>query len=333
MAAPEFSKVTKDTLAKRAAYLCSNPDCRASTAGPGEDANKSVVIGEACHINGAKPGSARHLPTLSIYAAAEPSNGLWLCRNCHKIIDADHPRYPAELLFEWRKIHESFVLEQLGTRSDQILAEKRSDESTKIYTVSPRGWAIAQDRLPGWEFRLTSALLRELLKEPYRRWSELRDGLYTKATQHISDDDFRTWLLRKNSEAMDLVHPIEALYTKHLSIAWGELGQPGDQEKILRTCELISDACNRLIEWEESVQFSWVDGEAAEVKQCMHGMSGRHIEKLMEVPDLLDNLVDWVEENPGEPREMTHTIVFDLPEDWDNRFNRAIKAYRRSLSL
>ncbi len=60
MTAPDFSKKTIDILSKRAAFICSNPDCRASTVGPNSDPNKSTLIGEAAHIFGARPKSKRY---------------------------------------------------------------------------------------------------------------------------------------------------------------------------------------------------------------------------------------------------------------------------------
>ncbi|QSW88265.1 MULTISPECIES: hypothetical protein [Flavobacterium] len=43
---PDFNKTTIDTLAKRAGYKCSNPDCRVNTIGPNSDPEKSTKIGE-----------------------------------------------------------------------------------------------------------------------------------------------------------------------------------------------------------------------------------------------------------------------------------------------
>jgi hypothetical protein len=57
---PDFSKKTVDTLAKRAGFICSNPDCRVSTVGPNSNPEKSTMIGEAAHILGARPNSKRY---------------------------------------------------------------------------------------------------------------------------------------------------------------------------------------------------------------------------------------------------------------------------------
>lgn len=96
---PDFSPKTIDTLAKRAGYLCSNPDCRARTVGPNSEPDKATIIGEAAHIYGARPGAVRFNPKMTDVARAEITNGIWLCRNCHKIIDRDPDDHPFDLLF------------------------------------------------------------------------------------------------------------------------------------------------------------------------------------------------------------------------------------------
>src|SRR5437899_8109263 len=51
----EFSVGTKELLAKRVGYRCSNPECRQPTSGPQEDPAKVVNIGVAAHITAASP--------------------------------------------------------------------------------------------------------------------------------------------------------------------------------------------------------------------------------------------------------------------------------------
>ena len=57
---PEFSEKTKRQLAARAAYRCNNPTCRALTVAPHSDGVQAVILGDAAHIYGARPGAARH---------------------------------------------------------------------------------------------------------------------------------------------------------------------------------------------------------------------------------------------------------------------------------
>jgi hypothetical protein len=49
----EFSRDVQRTVAGRAAYICSNLDCRDWTVQPHSDPEKSLTTGEAAHIRAA----------------------------------------------------------------------------------------------------------------------------------------------------------------------------------------------------------------------------------------------------------------------------------------
>jgi hypothetical protein len=55
----EFSERTITTLAQRVGYRCSNPACRAATAGPHADSHKATLTGEAAHLVAATPDGPR----------------------------------------------------------------------------------------------------------------------------------------------------------------------------------------------------------------------------------------------------------------------------------
>jgi len=109
MPGPDFSAATVALLAKRAGQTCSNPVCRRSTSGPHSDDAKSVVLGEAAHMRGARPSAARFDPEMSDAERAEPSNGIWLCNVCAKLIDSDPAKFPVDLLRGWKSQHESWI--------------------------------------------------------------------------------------------------------------------------------------------------------------------------------------------------------------------------------
>ena len=115
---PDFNKKTIDILAKRAAYKCSNPDCRVNTIGPNSDPEKATTIGEAAHIFGAREGSKRYDLSMTDSFRAEITNAIWLCRNCHKLIDTDEQKYSTNILFAWRAKHEEFIASDLGSITD-----------------------------------------------------------------------------------------------------------------------------------------------------------------------------------------------------------------------
>ena len=98
----EFDQRTKETLAKRVCYRCSNPNCCKLTSGPHEDPSKSVNIGVAAHITAAAPGGKRYSSEISSEARKSIDNGIWLCQNCAKLIDSDEIKYSGNLLIEWR---------------------------------------------------------------------------------------------------------------------------------------------------------------------------------------------------------------------------------------
>ena len=45
-----FTSATKTIIAQRAGYRCSYPGCNCGTIGPSSDPQKSISVGEACHI-------------------------------------------------------------------------------------------------------------------------------------------------------------------------------------------------------------------------------------------------------------------------------------------
>lgn len=112
----DFSENTKRCLAMRAAFFCSNPDCRTLTSGP-SDANqeKYIYTGEACHITGAARNGPRYDPSLAPEERSSIENGIFLCANCAEMIDKnDGLDYPVELLREWKRNHEKWLKENPG---------------------------------------------------------------------------------------------------------------------------------------------------------------------------------------------------------------------------
>lgn len=67
------------------------------------------VLGEAAHIRGARPGSARFDTNMSDAERAEPSNAIWLCNVCAKLIDSDPTKFPVGSLNAWKSQHETWI--------------------------------------------------------------------------------------------------------------------------------------------------------------------------------------------------------------------------------
>jgi hypothetical protein len=98
----DFSKLTKDTLAKRVGFLCSNPSCRKPTVGSNEIPTKSTSIGVAAHITAASKGGPRYDKSISDAERVSFDNAIWLCNNCATLIDKDPEKYTIETLRKWK---------------------------------------------------------------------------------------------------------------------------------------------------------------------------------------------------------------------------------------
>jgi len=113
----EFSKETKDIVAKRVGLRCSNPNCRRPTSGPQAHPRKTVNIGVAAHITAASHGGPRYDDKMSPEERCGSENAIWLCQNCAKLIDNDTTHYTADLLRRWRRLSEEAAMLSIETPS------------------------------------------------------------------------------------------------------------------------------------------------------------------------------------------------------------------------
>lgn len=113
----DFTQATKELLARRVNYLCSNPECKLCTVGPHNDTARTVSKGVAAHITAAAPGGRRYDATLTPEQRQSPENGIWLCQNCAKLIDSDDTRFTVASLREWKTQSESSIRHSIESNS------------------------------------------------------------------------------------------------------------------------------------------------------------------------------------------------------------------------
>lgn len=118
----DFSKPVADALGKRAAFVCSNPDCRILTlASSDENESKFLYIGKAAHICAAAKGGPRYIAEMTPEERKSASNGIFLCSNCADMIDKnDGIDFPVERLRRWKDDHEKWVAANLNKRKGAI---------------------------------------------------------------------------------------------------------------------------------------------------------------------------------------------------------------------
>ena len=130
----EFTAQTKETLAKRVRYSCSNPICCKSTIGPHSESGKSALVGVAAHITGASPGGPRYNDSLKEDERRSIENGIWLCVNCSTLIDKDESSYSTILLKKWKEDAEEKSLNELiGESKKQSTPQKPFLEADLIW--------------------------------------------------------------------------------------------------------------------------------------------------------------------------------------------------------
>lgn len=105
----DFTAAAKRTLAQRAGYLCSNPNCRKLTIRPHSDPEKSLSNGVAAHIHAASEKGPRYESSQTSEERSNIGNAIWLCHDHSDIIDKDENTYPAKMLYEWKEKHEEYI--------------------------------------------------------------------------------------------------------------------------------------------------------------------------------------------------------------------------------
>ena len=317
----KFSKKVVGTLAKRAANKCSNPDCGAITAGPAKENDRSINVGEAAHIYGARPRSARYDEEMTPAERSDITNAIWLCRNCHKIVDNNPAEYPAALLFEWRREHEGQISKHLGKTGVELRQKVIARSLEGFENVSYLAQQIIIDKPEAWEYRLVTELLRSKLHPILKRWDALEKGLYVRPFSRISEEEASSWFKDTMDEIAALVPALARIITEEIPQAWGPPGVPGSETEILRVCDLFIEACQSILDWEERVRFSRLPSEFQEVQELLYGVGALQINAVKIVPDELAK--PFNQENPS--GVYTITVTFELPEGWADQVERAFK--------
>lgn len=309
------------TLAKRAANQCSNPDCGAITSGPADDPNKSINVGEAAHIYGANPGSARYEEVMESTDRGAISNAIWLCGNCHKMIDDDPTKYPSGLLFEWQREHELRVSAQVGKTGAALRRRYENRHLEELGRLSYLAERLILEKPDAWEYLLTGEALRFEMEPVVRRWNALLRGLYLKPMQRIESKKFPDWLSLRMSEALKISHAFSELMNNEFKRAWGDPGIAGDEKLILSTCRLFAEACDSMLTWEEQVRFVSSHDAFEPVIGCLEGTMAVIFDAAVKVPKFLQDTF-----RDGIP---TGTFILDLalelPEGWETSLSRAME--------
>ncbi len=168
----DFTAATKDLLARRVGFRCSNPGCRQPTSGPQADPSGSVNIGVASHIAAASPGGPRYDPAMTPEQRSAPENGLWLCQNHGKLVDNDEGQYTVDLLKQWKAQAEGTAARELEQRLQ--LFPDRSAVFQRMERLMPA--LLAEMRRDLAEFPLRREIV--VMKRSWSYWAKGNELFY-----------------------------------------------------------------------------------------------------------------------------------------------------------
>jgi len=78
---------------------------------------------------------------------SSPSNGIWLCQNCAKLVDNDRIRFTVELLQQWKAAAESEARQRIGKTAPSNGSpslELKLNKRVRMAPVIPRRAAQAE---------------------------------------------------------------------------------------------------------------------------------------------------------------------------------------------
>lgn len=114
-----FTQSVIQILYKRAGGRCCR--CAAPTFGPvSNNPLKSVNIGQAAHIAAAAPLGPRYDPKMTLEDRTSATNGMWMCSNCHDIIDRDVEEYPTSRLKKMKREAERRAKDEMGVGTPPV---------------------------------------------------------------------------------------------------------------------------------------------------------------------------------------------------------------------
>ena len=148
-----------EILCTKSGNRCAMPKCRKILIKDKKSNDPPSILGEAAHIKGKTPDSARYDETMTQKERASYENLIFVCRNCHKVMDDQPDFYTVEKLHQIKRDHEKWVIDSTGKEAinvtfaelDSVTKHLASGEfnQSDSYTILPPKEKIMKNRLSG----------------------------------------------------------------------------------------------------------------------------------------------------------------------------------------
>lgn len=159
----DFTETIKSKLAKRVAFICSNPSCKRLTIGP-DTKNGINNVGVAAHICAAAPGGPRYDENMTEQKRKSIDNGIWLCQSCAKLIDSDESKYTVSLISSWKEETEGLIGFNFGQRIN--LKQKNKLEYIFDTLRDVDNWErIQEEHINGYYFKENPGYMMEIIDD------------------------------------------------------------------------------------------------------------------------------------------------------------------------
>ena len=260
---------------------------------------------------------------------AEITNAIWLCRNCHKLIDTDEQTFSHVILFAWREKHEEYIFSELGSPSEKLRYELKLEQFQKYPSIVKR---IIIDKPLGWEWRLGSELMRYFNNPLFRKFDDLREGLYVKPIEFVESDKAMKWIRHRLLEVQNFIPPLKVLLDR-LNLSFGKPGEPGSVDEIMHITHLIKDFLEQVLLYEERLYFVKMPEEYINLVYLLINNIGSQAKKLSDLPNSLDEVVSLIGTDHGgtveNPIIIEKTLRIELPDGWADQFTREMEKVMR----
>ncbi len=214
----DFIEPTKDTLAHRVGFRCSNPNCQKATSGPQIDPTKSINIGVAAHIKAASPGGKRYDANQTSEQRKSVDNGIWLCQSCSKLIDSDETRYTVDLLHTWKSKAEAIALNELEEKKasgeSNIIVRYSADDKDFALWLSlqliSQGYPVWCDHLNSEPGEYTQALVEDLIENKATKYLFILSSSSNNDTYLLKELRF-AYEIMQSKKLLGFVVPVQVI--------------------------------------------------------------------------------------------------------------------------
>jgi hypothetical protein len=234
------------------------------------------------------------------------TNGIWLCRSCAALVDRDENRYSVETLYKWKRDHEAEQLALIRGPADVV--DERQHATRLFKDESPAALQLVIDQPEHWKYLLTAELAREKLRRIRRQIAELHDRVVYVPTKVVALQELPRWLKERTADLHSIMYVLEKIVVHRLGVAWAQ----DDADEILRTTNLLSDACKGLLRWEEQVVGALFPDGFEDMRPSMQGWTSEFLSAMEGIPAEISRVI-----GAGVRGEYTIKVPFVIPESFD----------------